>query len=233
MKLKNLFTTGAVALAISTAANAQETETLAPPTGDISLNQSLVTEGVSPTISWNITYPDLDDCIEINPDGTITALTSLRVKVRMLGAAVTLGSGGRELPVTVNVKVGNETATFNGVGSSVNSEEIILDTHFTEGQEITWKARIDYNNLPYYSEGSENVKVLRNGAPAPDINGAFGQGSVVDFLAPLLTDGKISIGNRDVLYLSELGTNRTSSSAYDLQDAITLITFEKCNENSN
>jgi len=233
MKLKNLLTTSAVALAISTVANAQETETLAPPTGEISLDQSLVVEGTSPTISWNITYPDLDDCIVINDDGTITALTSLRVKVRMLGAAVTRGAGGPELPVDVQVKVGNNTATFSGVGSSVNSEEILLDAHFNEGQEITWKGRIDFRSLPYYSEGSDNVKVLRNGETAPDINGAFGQGSVVDFLAPLLNDGKISIGNRDVLYLSELGTTNTGSSAYDLQDAITLITFEKCNENSN
>ena len=232
MKLKNLLTTGGVALAISTFANAQD-QTLAPPTGELKLQQTLVAEGVAPTIEWNIAYPDLTDCIEINDDGTVTALTNLRVKVRMLGAAVTLGAGGRELPVNVNVNVGGQTATFSGVGSSVNSEEVILDTHFSEGEVITWKAKINEFNLPYYDEGSNNVKVLQNGESAPDLNGAFGQGSVVDFLAPLLTDGKISIGNRDLLYLSELGTTNTNSSAYDLQDAITLITFEKCNANSN
>jgi len=205
MKLKNLLTTGGIALAISASANADEPRTLAPPTGQISATQSSINPGVIP----------------------------LQVKVRTLGAAVTQGAGGAELPVQIDVRVGNTSATFTGVGSSVDPQELLIDTHFSEGQEITWRARINAFNLPYYDESSNNVRILRNGDPAPDHSGAFGQGSVVEFLAPYLKDGKISIGNRDLLYLSELGTTRTSSSAYDLQDAITLITFEKCNSISN
>jgi len=233
MKLKNLLTTGGIALAISASASADEPRTLAPPTGQISAAQSSINPGVIPKLTWNIEYPDLEDCIEIQPDGTIRALTSLQVKVRTLGAAVTQGAGGAELPVQIDVSVGSTSATFTGVGSSVDSQELLIDAHLPEGQEVTWRARINLSGFPYYDESSSNVRILRNGDPAPDYNGAFGQGSVVEFLAPYLKDGKISIGNRDLLYLSELGTTRTSSSAYDLQDAITLITFEKCNSLSN
>jgi hypothetical protein len=70
------------------------------------------------------------------------------------------------------------------------------------------------------------VLTLVNGDTVPIFTPLGGQRSIDTFLRPYIssTTGKVVLASNQVLYLFELGTTNSRSSAYDMQDLVVLAT---------
>ena len=68
--------------------------------------------------------------------------------------------------------------------------------------------------------------MLRNGDPVPSIDGIYGQGSVKDFVSDYIdvSSNTMALEDNEVIYLYELGTTYSSSSA-DFQDLVVLVSL--------
>ena len=84
----------------------------------------------------------------------------------------------------------------------------------------------------FTSEGTQpQVYALADGDEPPTNEGFAGQDNIVQYLANegYLQGGKVSLPANQVIYLFELGTTNTTSSAFDVQDNIVLATINPAN----
>ena len=73
---------------------------------------------------------------------------------------------------------------------------------------------------------SDQLMVLRNGDTVPNISGYMGQSSVEDFVSDYIgDDGTVVLDENQSIYLFELGSTNPSSSAFDRQDLVVLVTM--------
>ncbi|MEM9065987.1 MAG: fibro-slime domain-containing protein [Planctomycetota bacterium] len=74
--------------------------------------------------------------------------------------------------------------------------------------------------------GSQQVFVLRDGDPVPNIQGVYNQASVEDFVEDYVDydNNVMDLADNEVIYLYELGTTYNSSSA-DFQDLVVLVSL--------
>lgn len=84
-----------------------------------------------------------------------------------------------------------------------------------------WKSSMTVDS---YSN-SHNVRVLRDGDPVPDVPGFNGQSGLAEFIESFIVDDHIVLDDNQAIMLIELGTTNSSSSAFDLQDLVLLITL--------
>ncbi len=78
--------------------------------------------------------------------------------------------------------------------------------------------------------GSQQVVVLRNGDTVPAYIPYGNQAEIETFLADYIDiDGKVTIGESEAIYLFELGSTNQSSSAFDMQDLVVLVTMTSAN----
>ena len=216
---------------------AQESNPETVPTGELTLNQSMVRQGVAPKLSWNINYPTvISDVVTINR-GKITATTPLRVTARVIGAA--FDNGRYELPVKASIQVnGRYYQIFQGTGSQVNPARVLLTGEIQAGQSISFKANGSRNSRgsswysTRYASGNE-VKLLKDGDTAPGLAGLRDQQDLEQYLRPYIKNGKLALGPMDLIYAAELYSTNPASSAYDLQDVVVLLRFEALDEVNN
>jgi hypothetical protein len=172
-------------------------------------------------------------------EGRIEPSSEYAVKVSIIGCAFT--SNGVPQPITVSLKVDDERAEPFGDADStqgnVNQPSLAVSEHIVPdmqqvGTSVTIEATSWYSNgrrimsVDSHDE-RQNVKVLRNGDPVPNIAGFDGQEQVEYFLEPYLTDdgAHIWLHPNQAIYLFELGTTNVSSSAADFQDVVVLVTL--------
>ena len=70
--------------------------------------------------------------------------------------------------------------------------------------------------------------MLKNGDRVPSTVPALNGNSIESFLKPYMNTSTktVQIGDRDLILLMELGQTSPSSSGFDLQDLVVLVTFE-------
>lgn len=179
--------------------------------------------------------PTCEDRFSVASDGSITTTGTVSVTVKALGAAITYGSGGPEVQVTAKISTDGGSVwnhLFNGAEIDGGEQQTVSD--ITSGQQIAVQVNGRYGwlfNKTYESnDETGHVIVLRNGSELPDYDAFDNQGGLESFLQSVIgDDGKISIGEYDVILLTELGTLGSSSS--DFQDAVLLLEFTQ-NEGS-
>jgi hypothetical protein len=85
-----------------------------------------------------------------------------------------------------------------------------------------WQVNRGYST----ADDTPQIKVLRDGDRVPNIQGAYNQGDVASFLSDYVdpSDSTIVLDANQAIYLFELGTSHTSSSA-DFQDLVVVVTL--------
>ena len=172
-------------------------------------------------------------------EGRVVPTEEFAAKLTVLGAAIT--SGGRDMPVTVQFRIGDRVIEPFGAYDDADDGNIndhkgprhhIVQETFDASKPIevtatSWRTGGGvYLERNSYEE-SPSVKVLRNGDPVPDITGFDNQADAVHFVQKYIdpdTDTML-LDENQAIYLFELGTTRLSSSAADFQDAVVLITL--------
>lgn len=202
------------------------------PTGELDVDRTLVRVGTRSELDWKIQYPKVTEIIDIEYPCVIRPKKDLKMRVRVLGASFQ-ESVTKYLPVEVawGRNTSSWTSIFSGTQNNVKPTTVVLDTTVKKNDRITFSGR-GYRSgwLPRYttSAATANLVMLKNGDKVPTTVPAMQQGNIETFLRPyLLADRKtVSIGERDVIMLMELGQTNPNASGFDLQDLVVLVTFE-------
>lgn len=211
-----------------------DTGTQAIPRGTLTVDSTLVRVGTQSQLSWQIQYPEIvTDIIEVIPPSVIKSKSTVKMRVRVLGASFQQSST-KYLPVEVMWSKNNSSWSrmFYGRQTDVNAAKVVLETTINKGDVINFGGRgYRYGSwLPLYntSADSPNLVMLKNGDKVPSTTPAFQQGLIESFLAPYLSSDKrtVKIGNRDLILLLELGQTNPKVSGFDLQDLVVLVTFD-------
>lgn len=204
------------------------------PTGTLSVDRSMVRIGSRSQLNWNIQIPEgVTEVVEIVTPNVIKPKKDLKMRVRVLGASFqeTLTSF---LPVEVMWSKNNSSWSRVYYGSQllVNPSNVVLSANIKKNDRINFGGRgyRDKSWLPLYNTASDspNMVMLQNGDKVPATTPAFQQGQIESFLRPYLSANKktISIGDKDLILLMELGQTNPNNSGFDLQDLVVLVTFE-------
>lgn len=190
-----------------------------------------------------------DTEFEVSDDGSVTPQEDFELSVQIIGTQITYG-GIYDIPVTASVNVGGQAMDLWGDPNSpttgavqAEDEPNVLGT-FSAGSEIrvtgnswvshdTWSPDYEddgnWNSHLSAEAGGDNnqqVAVLRNGDSVPGTPGFQGQNSISELVAPFVgSDGRIAIGENQVIYLAELGMTDLGSPAADFQDLVVLATM--------
>jgi len=192
---------------------------------------------------------------EIDDHTTTVVSDSFRVNVKVLGAAISMG-GSYDMPVTLKVKVAGQifepfgdwdyavTANVN-TGNSGAIYEWAPTTIFPPNSNVniygrSWKKKKSSYSGNYNSHWTVHMQkatdtmddqlyALADGDNVPNVGGYLGQYSVQDFVADYIDTGtnKMTMEESEAVYLYELGVNEPSSSAFDLQDLVVIVTFTR------
>eukprot|EP00752_Nemacystus_decipiens_P013784 g12237.t1 len=204
---------------------------------------SLATGITAPTLAAEPEKIDFD----INA-GTITPSEDFMIMVSVLGSAIT--SNGTDVPVTVQLKIGEQTVNPWGDFSDEDAADVndphaptrnhIVNELFEVGDDsdpadtaVTVTSRSWVNGSVYIEanshEQSQQVKVLRDGDDVPNIEGMEDQADVLEFIRPYIDfdSNKMVLDQNQAIYLFEIGTTNMSKSSADFQDLVVLVTFGK------
>ncbi|MFQ6009943.1 MAG: NosD domain-containing protein, partial [Candidatus Aenigmatarchaeota archaeon] len=176
---------------------------------------------------------DDGDYFDVNDD-EVTVKKSGKIKIKVLGSA--FSARGENIPVYAwgMIGGGGYEELFGGANVNTDKEAGYYSQEFdvSSGDKVHIKAK---GRLTISTEdGGKNVIVLRNGDTPPYFKPFGDQPEIASFLSSVMDPdtGKVSIGPNDVLYLFELWTTKASSSAFDMQDLIVLVSYEAPEEDS-
>ncbi len=203
------------------------------PKGTLTVDRSYVRVGVKSQLGWQITYPTTS-VFTVNPDGTIIPKQSLKMRVRVLGVSFQSGSTLLPLQGSWSKNSSSWTNYFYGTGPTVVPTNILVDTTVNANDQIKFRGRGAANAagtswFAYHQTGVTDpyVVVLKNGDSPPYYAPAYSQGNILSFLAPYIdSTGKIKIGSQDLIVLMEASNASPGSTYFDMQDLVTLVTFE-------
>ena len=183
-------------------------------------------------------------------DGQAIPQEAFTPTVTILGAAVTYGTGGYNVPVTIEVKIGTDTYTPFGsidlpvdgnVNDGGNPRSYSFSGSYPSGTALSIRAKswLKYSNRSglynshwyLYREVRSTpdngwVKVLRDRDTVPDLDGFGDQADVETFIRAYVDTNtlRMNLGPNDAIYLIEFGS-QTGSSA-DYQDCVILVTLD-------
>jgi hypothetical protein len=177
--------------------------------------------------------------VEVTETGGLETTLQTDLAVKILGVSINYGSGGPAVPVELTTTI-NETEydLFYGTEFDV-TDDVIFSL-----EDIAEETTIDVEGTsfhPYYSwntlfsngtaEDSQMIIALKNGDSVPELTPYEQQPLVDEMLEDYITpEGVVTIGENDIIYLMELGTNNPANSAADFQDAVMLFTFTTTTE---
>lgn len=207
------------------------------PSGWISAFPTMVQTGTHPTLTWGINYPSIvEDYITIDDD-EIIADEDVECEIRVLGAGVTVRAnnalGYDFVPTEALTSIADSSYSriFFGTNLDINPSEVVNAFTLTKNKSLKFGGRYYYNQRwgPFFhtDSSSDNVRVLVNGDTPPDNIPEYGAPSLESFVRPYLNqDRTVNIGPMDVIVFMELTHTDKSSSGYDLQDIVLLVTFK-------
>ena len=211
------------------------------PVGSLTAFPTVVQTGTKPTLTWDISYPSVvKDFVNVTPTGTITSTSTaeLDVEVRVLGNGVTVSTSGGgfnfvNAEAQLSYKGGSYTRIFYGTNNNVNPSTIAWSkTRIKKHETLRFGGRFFHNNnwgsLFQTNSSTNNVRTLVSGDTPPNKIPEFGAPTLESFIRPYLgANGKVKIGPMDVIVFMELTHTNESSSGYDLQDMVLLVTFKE------
>ncbi|NWK54425.1 hypothetical protein HW115_02300 [Verrucomicrobiaceae bacterium N1E253] len=200
------------------------------PTGQLTVDKSMVRKGGIPTLTWNIFHPikQIEEVVDIDDNDEITAKKRLRVQVSVIGIGITDGRNEYKSTSWLHFSSSGWKHVFEGYGSQVNTSQINIDRILEPGEKIKFAARYYWNSWqPYYYSNGDNVKALINGDQPPSKAGGYDQSSLNDYLRPYVKDGKLNLGELDIIYAAELTHTDQRASGFDMQDTIILLRFSE------
>jgi len=163
----------------------------------------------------------------VETSGAVAVKENVCATLKCLGEAVVYSNTQDAfVKITYSIDNGIKWFDFNNANFVKGGEQTTVQV--PNGSQVVFKALVQtengsWTNTLTTNASSEWVYVLRNGDKAPNIAPAQNQTSVETFLKGVITDGKISIGPNDVIYLFEL--RHVGNIGVDYQDAVMLITF--------
>ena len=208
------------------------------PVGSLSAAPTVVRAGTHPTLKWSITHPSIiEDYVTIDPPSTIIPDEEVDCEIRILGQGVTVssGSGYSFVPTEARVSVGNSgyDRVFYGTNNNVDPTDVVWSGTLQQGQSLKFSGRYYYNGSwgthRKSDGGTNNVRALVNDDTPPAVLPGHDAPSLESFLKPYLSnDGKVQIGPMDSIVFMELthSDSQQSSTGYDLQDMVLLVTFK-------
>jgi hypothetical protein len=205
------------------------------PTGTLTVDRDLLRVGTKSQLTWNIAYPapNVTSVIDIVTPNTVKPKQDLTMKIRVLGASFQ-ESTTVFLPVEVMMSKNNGswTRVFYGLQSAVLPNLVLTSQTVKKGDTLNFGGRgyRDGKWLPLYNTASttKNLVMLKNGDRVPSEVPALNGASIESFLKPYMDTNtkKVKIGDRDLIFLMELGQTDPNNSGFDLQDLVVLVTFE-------
>jgi hypothetical protein len=210
------------------------------PTGTLTASPGIVAVGAFPTLNWKINYPTtVEDVVDIEDDEIIPE-TKVTAQIRVLGAGVTSsyadGSNLRFVHTEgyYSYNGGNYERLFAGTNHDVNQNKVVWSGSVEPGCAMRFGGRYYFNNKwsNFYSsnDGTNNVRILKNGDSIPTTYNIATAPSLEDFIKPYLdAGGKVRIGPMDLIVMMELTHTKAQRNevGYDLQDLVFLVTFKK------
>lgn len=166
-------------------------------------------------------------------DGAVVPVSQYTATATVLGAGLTYGSPGPNIPIFLTVQIGNTTyQPWPGNLNNPNNPRSHTFTNQPAGAPIRVAAtRAAYGYLATktrWSNASTNwVQVLRDGDTPPNIQGFGGQAGLTNYVDPYVNDstGEIDVAANQAIYLFELGTTATGPAA-DYQDIVVLVSLQ-------
>lgn len=229
----------AILPSIFAAAGIATANTSQGPTGQISASSSVVRVGGLPTLTWNIDYPSqIEEYVEVEPPGTIVPKERIRMEIRVLGAGVTASSsrGGYSFVHTegyFRYNSGSWDRLFAGTNPDVEQNKVVFSDVVERNSRLRFGGHYYFNRRwsQFYnsSDGTSNVRVLKNGDTVPTTYNVASVPTLEDFIKPYLdSSGKVRIGPMDMIVMMELthSENQRNNIGYDLQDMVFLVTFK-------
>ncbi len=204
------------------------------PTGTLNVDRDILRVGARSQLAWQIEYPaPVTEVVEIEPPNIIKPKKDLKMKVRVLGASFQ-ESVTRFLPVEVmwSKNSSSWSRVFYGYQTSVSPSSVLLSQNVKKGDRINLGGRgwRDGSWLTFYntSKSTHNLVMLKNGDRVPSTVPALNGSSIESFLKPYMNTSskRVTIGDRDLILLMELGQTNPNNSGFDLQDLVVLVTFE-------
>jgi hypothetical protein len=204
------------------------------PTGRLNVSQHMVRQGVQPLLDWEITYPlKVTEIVDIDPtDDSITPKMRTLMEVRAVGAGFQIGSTHTKLALQAKVGGSAWSTLFLGRDNQVQPSNVLYSQIVNPGTRIDFAARAQQLSGSWYSSRntlapSPTVRALTAGSYVPNYLPAYNQGTVASFLTQYISsDNQVTIGPRDVIYLYELYSTDPSSSYFDMQDMVVVVSFK-------
>ena len=185
--------------------------------------------GSSASTSSISSEPTCEDQFTVKDDGTIQTTGTVDATVKVLGSAVTYGTGGPDVKVRVSASTdGGQTwiSLFDDKNVSGGEQQVLRN--LPSGTKLLFKVNGRHSwlfNRTFQSNDSGgHMLVLRNGSALPAFDAFANQSSLASFLRGVLdTNGHIKIGKHDAIFLTELDTLWKTSA--DFQDAVIQTSF--------
>ncbi|ELZ96810.1 hypothetical protein C440_03513 [Haloferax mucosum ATCC BAA-1512] len=185
----------------------------------------------APTPEPDPTPAPEDDSAPVNEDdfviddGSVVTAVDFNGDFELLGSAIK--SGNRDVPVEVTFVVGDDTHSPAGWENVNDGQKRSFSAAGNAGDGVHIVASADGYVTADSSVDHGQVAVLRNGDPVPEIKGYNGQDDAEEFVEPYISeDGQtMALDDNQAIFLFELGTTNQWSRAYDLQDAVILVTL--------
>jgi fibro-slime domain-containing protein len=180
---------------------------------------------------------------------SVTSSRGMAAKITVIGAKISYG-GQYDVPVSMQVNAGASTLVpFGSFGGAVsgnvndnrNPRSFVLPSIIAPGDRLSIDARSwvkkqsssasladgDWSEYMRVNSaaGTAQVRALRNGDSVPSVAGFMNQNSVSQMVAGYVDSAtrKIRLADNQVIYLFELGSSDSSSSAFDMQDLVVLV----------
>ena len=232
--------------------NSEGSATTVPttPIGGLTAYPTVVQTGTKPTLTWSIAYPSkVSDIAVINPPGEIVFTDPssngngngpMFICVQMVNVGVTSSDPTAiTSPVDVRMKMnaGNYFQLFYGTKGDIDPTRLLYVKN------LNACCRIDFggsyvksgNCTPFYSSLSTNRQVIAlvNGQSPPTTIPLDQNSNLQSAIKPYLdASGKVSLGPLCVLIMMELGTTDFTTSAFDYQDVVLLVSFNSKHPNN-
>ena len=198
------------------------------------------------------TTPPSGQCVpDFDIDGDEAVVNDhFALRIEVLGAAITYG-GTYDVPVTARIHIGNEVfepwgdydKALDGNVNTGNTGITYLwepEEIFEAGSAISIDARawLRYSDTDgteesdwyvYMEEQSstngQQIELLTDNDPVPDVGGFMGQYSVEEFLDGYVENDQLVLDANQAVSLFELGGTDTGSDAFDMQDLVVVVTM--------
>ncbi|MDV2992080.1 MAG: hypothetical protein N4J56_001734 [Chroococcidiopsis sp. SAG 2025] len=157
--------------------------------------------------------------------GILTCSQSTVLTFKVIGSSY--ACSGTSANWIVNTKITVDTQDY------IVRENEILNLTINPGQQVKVASvpveptgkNCTNSDTPVESTNTTKVRTLRNGDNVPSVQAFSNQTSVEQYLRNYVSNGKINIGDKDIIYLFEIGQSNTNASGFDLQDNVVLVSL--------